>query len=73
MTKSEVQIKKISTMDLGGKAAVIMESFSVNISGKPQDICDIHNNREIADSFCLKNVIYKIILDLLFQGNKTAW
>ena len=73
MTKSEVQIKKISTMDLGGKAAVIMESFSVKISGKPQDICDIHNNREIADSFCLKNVIYKIILDLLFQGNKTAW
>lgn len=53
MTKSEVQIKKISIMDLGGKAAVIMESFSVKISGKPQDICDIHNNREIADSFCL--------------------
>lgn len=57
-------------MDLGEKTAVIKESFSVKISGKPQDICEIYNNRETADSFCLKNVIHKIILDLLFQGSK---
>ena len=57
---------------MGGKTAVIKETFSVKISGKPQDICDIYNNREIADSFCLKNVIYKIVLDLLFQGSKKS-